>query len=519
MLNRIIIFAILLSHTIFASTQIMNQNDFKSLVDKTIDWRAKTIKFNLELNNPQKIVTSRQITTIHEEIINEYKVIRDQYWSILNIVRPIAAYKATKIHYNTSGKNGPILLPFDWYGSLIRGTIIYDLFTIDRHFYAIDLNSAEGLEIAQNMKMALASAIILYDNYALALNQLQNTSKVRRIINNDNIKNEDFLEEINRTFNRRNFKTLTEGYNIYEGLKQQEKIKPDTITPFGQYLDKIVESSYLYSIREEVGLKDIRQERWTHFFQKVEDRLDLTADSALNSSSKFFGNTIGLVATRKGKVLDLSQAEVEKLLKKLTNTLRPLDVLLEKTPFRLTDKFIPGYWGHIAIWLGTKEQLQAAGLWNNLSDVLKEKVETGHYVLEALRPGVQVNKLVNFLNIDDLAIIRPNFIKSFADAEYYLNRAEKQIGKEYDFSFDVETDEKIVCSELAYVVFDDPEFDWTINKSVGRYTISPDNVAEKGFAKSIQESDYSFTPILLYHDGLEVASSSNLISQFEQLTK
>ncbi len=199
--------------------------------------------------------------------------------------------------------------------------------------------------------------------------------------------------------------------------------------------------------------------------------------------------------------------------------MQPLDVLLEKTPFRLTDKFIPGYWGHIAIWLGTEEQLRTAGLWNDLSADLKERIKSGHYVLEALRPGVQVNKLVNFLNIDDLAVMRPNFIKSTAEAAYYLNRAQKQVGKEYDFNFDIETDKKIVCSELAYVVFDDPEFNWAVGKSVGRYTISPDNVAEKGFAKAIKNTEFSFTPIVLYRDGLEVAASDNLIYQFEKLIK
>ena len=28
------------------------------------------------------------------------------------------------------------------------------------------------------------------------------------------------------------------------------------------------------------------------------------------------------------------------------------DILLEKTPFRLTDKMIPRYWGHATIWTG-----------------------------------------------------------------------------------------------------------------------------------------------------------------------
>ena len=38
----------------------------------------------------------------------------------------------------------------------------------------------------------------------------------------------------------------------------------------------------------------------------------------------------------------------------VSSTLRAGDILLEKTPFRLTDKLIPGYWGHAAVWIGTE---------------------------------------------------------------------------------------------------------------------------------------------------------------------
>ena len=34
-----------------------------------------------------------------------------------------------------------------------------------------------------------------------------------------------------------------------------------------------------------------------------------------------------------------------------------LDILFEKTPFRLTDKLIPDHCGHVAIWTGTQADL------------------------------------------------------------------------------------------------------------------------------------------------------------------
>ncbi|WP_374758519.1 YiiX/YebB-like N1pC/P60 family cysteine hydrolase [uncultured Deefgea sp.] len=61
-----------------------------------------------------------------------------------------------------------------------------------------------------------------------------------------------------------------------------------------------------------------------------------------------------------------------------------------------------------------------------------------------------------------------------------------QVGKEYDFNFDVVMRQRIVCSELVYVVF--PELPWPISKALGRDTISPDNVAQLPPLCSIRSS-------------------------------
>ena len=50
-----------------------------------------------------------------------------------------------------------------------------------------------------------------------------------------------------------------------------------------------------------------------------------------------------------------------------------------------------------------------------------------------------------------------------------------QLGKGYDFNFDVETTHKLVCSELLYQSFGDTV--WPTEDYLGRTTISPDNVA------------------------------------------
>jgi hypothetical protein len=517
-LKKLLFLSLVFIPTLNAFDLLNIEDQYKKLIDDTIDWRVSTIKFGMSLENPKKNLSSRDVTTLHFKITDVYKNLRTQYWEVINLVKPISDYEADQIDFNFEGVNGPVTYPLDWYRSLMMERLLYDLVFQERDFFTIDLSSKKGQELVRNIKMGLVSAIILYDNYKLALQQFQNISKLRRLMNYDNQTNERYLEEVTRSFvSTKNFKAMVRAYNIYEKIRNFEKSHPHLMNDFGHYLDRQVESSYLYSIKDQVGLQNIYGLQWNYFTSKVSDLLDLSTDDQMYSASKFFGNTVGLVATRKGKLISLPEIQKAKLMEKLSKTLKPMDILLEKTPFRLTDKFIPGHWGHVAVWLGTEKQLKSLGLWSQLDTSMKKSILNGEVVLEALRPGVQVNTLEEFLNVDDLAIIRPNFIKSTADVEEHLTRAVRQIGKRYDFNFDVETDKEIVCSELAYVVYDDPSLNWPTEISLGRYTISPDHIAEKATIKSQQNSELSFTPLLLYYDGKDVGAKGNLQHNFEML--
>ena len=128
----------------------------------------------------------------------------------------------------------------------------------------------------------------------------------------------------------------------------------------------------------------------------------------------------------------------------------------------------------------------------------------GKFIVEALRSGVELNTLDHFLNVDDLVILRPVFPDSttLKDKKESLLLAFRQIGKDYDFNFDVNTTEKIVCSELAYVCF--PQFEWPTEKLVGRHTISPDNVITHLWDSKELEL------ISFYHDGVKCKDREKL---------
>ena len=194
--------------------------------------------------------------------------------------------------------------------------------------------------------------------------------------------------------------------------------------------------------------------------------------------SKVFGNFAGEIRIRTGHLynnnLALAQAKAN---------LIPLDIILDKSKFVLTDKFIPGYFSHVAIYLGTQEQLEAIEMWNH-PDIIpyQEEIAKGNIVLEAVREGVRLSTLKHFLNIDELLIIRKE--DSLDDKNLIIdkiNRGISQLGKDYDFNFDVSTLDKIVCSELIYIIFGNVH--WPTQYRFGRATISPDNIAEIVFQK------------------------------------
>ena len=123
-------------------------------------------------------------------------------------------------------------------------------------------------------------------------------------------------------------------------------------------------------------------------------------------------------------------------------------------------------------------------MWNH-PDIIQyqEQIQAGYIILEAVRDGVKLNKLENFLNIDELLILRrENSGEEKSLLAEQISRGLSQIGKDYDFNFDISTLDTIVCSELIYIVFGNVH--WPTEYRLGRPTITPDNVAEILFHKN-----------------------------------
>lgn len=349
----------------------------------------------------------------------------------------------------------------------------------------------QGEKFIFQTQLAVASALILMDNYLVAVRPFHENETMRYALNFD-VGKSRALKEMTDEFNSIEVRQeLERAVKFVDEVMNWRRRNGIQTNPEETSIYEIIQSSIWY-----VGIRNGQQSNAV--VDKVKSKFDsvsLYADKGgkaiTNSVSMGFGNLVGTVSTRRGYLDSMSRDEQLQLISEM----KPLDVIMEKTPFRLTDKLIPGHYGHVAIWVGTETQLKELGAWDHIPKHIQNMIRNGHHIVEALRPGVQINTLKHFLNIDDLLVIRdirPNITDSYRrDA---ILKAIAQIGKEYDFNFDVNTHEKIVCSELAYVVFGD--IIWPLDKTLGRYTISPDNVVKLAVG-----TDRVFEPIILYYDG------------------
>jgi len=365
------------------------------------------------------------------------------------------------------------------------------------HVYAergpLALGTADGRLVMKKVKIALGAGLVLYDNYAVGVHPYLEDAKLRRLLHTDRPGLEGRLRELTLNYlSLENRKRAAFAIGAY--LEEQADPSYRALDRETAYLDTLVRQSAAFaSLRKPgFGLPGATVMTVANVLPFIVDDLRELGAMSTFATSRLFGNSIGLVEGRKGHLLDLPPEER----RGLAGSLEPLDVLLEKTPFRLTDKFIPGHYGHVAIWTGDEAQLRALGVWDHPVVVpYQGAVRQGRHVVEALRSGVQINTLDQFLNVDDLVVLRHTRLEPERRRQFVLDTF-RQIGKEYDFHFDVETDKRIVCSELVYVVFRDVE--WPTVRQLGRYTISPDNVAVRGLNRD------PFTPVAVYHDGMRI---------------
>ncbi len=355
-----------------------------------------------------------------------------------------------------------------------------------------------GIRI-KGIMLSLSAALTAFDNYLFAVHQFQRHRHLRRIANGGDsaffLESKQLLRAGLEYYSLGNYLSMKKAIKFYQRHAPELKQRNDELI----FIDSLIQQSPHYHLIQKQSIFGLFIEKIRLYTQMTSDAFDWMGDESVHGVSQLFGNLAGLVATRKGLLFD---NPVQHSI--ILENLQPGDILLEKTPFRLTDSLIPGYWGHAAIWIGSEAELIALGIWND--DRIRPHqaaIREGQRIVEAVRSGVRLSSLAGFLNIDDLAVLRKNALTD-AQRRRVIFNAIAQLGKAYDFNFDVETSERIVCSELVYMAY--TQTLWPTEKTLGRYAISPNHIAEKTVGGN-------FSLVQLYYQGKRVQKPESLWQQ------
>jgi hypothetical protein len=169
----------------------------------------------------------------------------------------------------------------------------------------------------------------------------------------------------------------------------------------------------------------------------------------------------------------------EELRRQIELFLLPGDVLVTRHDRAVTNLFLPGYWPHAALYVGTEKDRQRMGI-----EIDQQRLQrwTGRRtVLEALKDGVLFRPLDETLSVDAVAVIRPQLAEEeIANA---IGRACVHEGKLYNFDFDFFRSDRLVCTEVVYRAYDGVgPIKMSLNERNGRPTLSAEDLLDLALA-------------------------------------
>jgi len=192
--------------------------------------------------------------------------------------------------------------------------------------------------------------------------------------------------------------------------------------------------------------------------------------------NNLLSNTVENVGRAASEIqLPLRKRVSMELREKMVSLLEPGDVLITRHDTAFTNLFLPGFWPHAALFIGTEQQRNE---WSISIDQDKASRWNGdNCVLEALKDGVRFRPLTETLAVDNFLVLRPNI--SAEDIRKGIERVVLHEGKLYNFDFDFFSSDRLVCSEVVYRAFDGlGNLTFPLIERAGRHTLSPEDLVD-----------------------------------------
>ncbi len=222
----------------------------------------------------------------------------------------------------------------------------------------------------------------------------------------------------------------------------------------------------------------------------------------------------------------ISSRQIEAMGKRL----QPGDIFFERHEWYLSNLGLPGFWTHVALFIGTPEErrvffndpevrewVKGLGIRDgDFESLLRQRFPSAYgrsqltkedkrpnRILEAISEGVSFTSLEYTGSADSLGVIRPRLSKR--EKAQAILRAFQYSGRPYDFNFDFQTDSSLVCSELIFKVYVPGEgmkgLQFPLSEVLGRKVSTPNSMVrqfDEQFGKNSAQADF-----VLFLDGFE----------------
>jgi hypothetical protein len=243
--------------------------------------------------------------------------------------------------------------------------------------------------------------------------------------------------------------------------------------------------------------------------------------------------------------------------KEMESRVLPGDIILSRTNWFLSNAFLPGFWPHSFLYLGSSTKLSSFFNTNEVNSFYKarciqenlicsdftsylqvslltksawikykqkDKYGFNNVLIEATKKGVHYSSIRHtFLN-DFLSAMRPKLSK--INKSLTIIDMFSKVGYEYDFDFDFNTDDRVVCSELivkSYIEDQDMDkkglhFNYDLEAGkyieviVGRFSMPVINFVHKIYDENVlklRPSELEFVAFLKGNRKNKSASFSN----------
>lgn len=165
----------------------------------------------------------------------------------------------------------------------------------------------------------------------------------------------------------------------------------------------------------------------------------------------------------------------------LLEILKPGDVMVTRHDFVASNLFLPGYWPHAALYIGSGNEREALGI--ELDAQIAKRWSGEVRTLEAKKDGVLFRPLSETLEVDELVVIRPDLSKD--EIAEGLKRVCAHEGKGYNFDFDFFRSDQLVCTEVVFRAFDGlGDLKIPLIERVGRLSLSAEDLLDMAVNKS-----------------------------------